>query len=690
MSESLIQFQDVLRDAIQSLFGTNPSAQEIIDAYPTAHLTGTTTIQTGGGTFFDLFAKKGRNEWEEVEKLIKHFKKLGVKQSALIRGDFLFGYEPQSYDVIRAMVFEYAEMGMNVLQNFHGMNDARCLVGVAKAVKEAQDAGYDIVAQGTICIEDNPNITVESCLEFAQELVDMGHEGFYLKSASGRLDPKFVGELTAALCEKFPEQDITIHAHSTYGEAPACYMAAAKETTKRGKKITMDVQNPALSGSTAQPSMNKMVGLIENYPDPVISSNAPKLNIKAIKESMFKLFGLRFRYREYESSYNPTLVDAMYDARTPGGASATLKSIPGLVDILGRALGSNEKPADWDTIQIEIYKMQKEILEDLGQPTQVTPYALNTTGQAALSLRNVLEGKDKYDGDLYPGIANYLVGRHGRVPDSVNPELVQKALEQTGLEKPEEYVLSTDRPDSLPEAREKLIAAGIPNPTTRQMLSAVLLKDSGKFKAMDHIVACHNGTNTPQEPPALPFYAQAPKPVPRRDGKGFNRDVRDAINAVGGYSMLQEIAERTLHLKQIADGRYIFPEGEEDLEDKWYKSNLDRIKTLLDSIPDLLDSAGFYSGQKIAILGGWGMNNIDACIRDAVDTKGEGLYDFMQQAIKHQNNQIVFITHHRLDRLNQKISKKFDDLAKRAANQIKSISAGCAETLAKFDANKLG
>ena len=61
-----IKFQDVLRDAVQSLFGTNPSAQDIIDSYPTAHLTGTHAIQTGGGTFFDLFAKKGRNEWDEV------------------------------------------------------------------------------------------------------------------------------------------------------------------------------------------------------------------------------------------------------------------------------------------------------------------------------------------------------------------------------------------------------------------------------------------------------------------------------------------------------------------------------------------------------------------------------------------------------------------------------------------------
>lgn len=628
---SSIRFHDVLRDAIQSLMGTNPSAQEIIDAYPTAHLVGSDMIQTGGGTFFDIFGKKGRDEWEEVEKLITHFKDLDVKQSALIRGDFLFGYEPLPYDVVRAMVFEYAEMGMNVLLNFHGMNDSRALVGVAKAVQEAQAEGYDIVAQGTICIEDNPNITVEGCLEFAEELIEMGHEGFYLKSASGRLDPDFVYELTAALYDKFPDQEITIHAHSSYGEAPACYMAAAKAAKECGKPLTMDVQHPSLSGSTAQPSMSKMVNLIENHPDEAINQNAPKLSIKAIKDSLKSLFSLRFLYRDYESSYNPELVEAMYHARTPGGASATLKSIPGLVDNLGRLLAENGQPADWDSIQIAIYKMQAEILEDLGQPTQVTPYAANTTGQAAISLWHELEGRDRYH-SLYPGIANYLSGKHGKVPDTVNPALVQKALEQNGLDQQEDYIISTDRPNGLPAAKEKLQAAGIENPTIRQMLSSVI------FGKTDHVVACHNGTNKPQDKPAVPFYAQDPGSLEARqlarDDSTPLRDVRDAVKAIGGISTLQEIAERVLHLKQLDDKRYIFPEGEQDLEQQWYDLNIEKLITLLDNIPTILAEQEFSPGQRLCMQSEWSQNNVHACIQDAVDAKGKGLYSFMVEAIE--------------------------------------------------------
>ena len=632
-----IQFQDVLRDAVQSLFGTNPSAEEIIDAYPEAHRTGTASIQTGGGTFFDIFAKKGRDEWREVERLISHFSDLGIRQSALIRGDFLFGYEPQPYDVIKAMVFEFAEMGMNILQNFHGMNDARCLVGVAKAVGEARAAGHDIIAQGTICIEDNPNITVEGCLLFAQQLVDMGHVGFYLKSASGRLDHDFVYALTSGLYRDFPVHDITIHAHSTYGEAPACYMAAAIAAVEHGKSITMDVQHPALAGSTAQPSMNKMAGLIKNHPDPRIKSNCPELNIDAIKASMFSLYGLRFRYREFESSYNPTLVEAMYVARTPGGASATLKSIPGLVETLGRLLGKPEKHADWDHIQTEIYKMQAEILKDLGQPTQVTPYAANTTGQAALSLWHHLEGRNKYH-SLFPGIADYLVGRHGNIPDSVNPDLVRKALDQAGLTETESYVISTDRPEGLPEAEARLISARLENPTRRQKVSAALLKDSGQFQAIEHILACHKQTNQPQPVPELPYYARPPQPMLRPDGIGFNRDVRDAVNIVGGYSKLQEIAERALHLKQLADRHYIFPEGEEDLEEEWYTSNIAKLADLMDSIPVMLEDANFSYGQKMIMLDNESSNNIHQAIRDAVDQKAFGLYDFIIKAIEERKS----------------------------------------------------
>ena len=390
----------------------------------------------------------------------------------------------------------------------------------------------------------------------------------------------------------------------------------------------MDVQHPALAGSTAQPSMNKMINLIRNYPDERVAAKSPQLNYDAIKASMSSLYGLRFQYRDFESRYNSELVEAMYYARTPGGASATLKSIPGLVENLGRLLGVNGHHADWDQIQIAIYQMQAEILEDLGQPTQVTPYAANTTGQAALSLWHQLEGREKYH-SLYPGIADYLVGRHGKVPSSTSKKLITKALMQLKLRTSDKYKKAVDRPNGIPIAEEKLVKAGLPKPTLRQKISASLLKDSASLKAIEHILDCANECNSPEPPPALPFYAMPPNPMLRPDGTGFNRDIRDAVSAIGGYSKLQEIAERVLHIKQLVDRRYIFPAGEEDLEEKWLKANIERLNSIIEDIPQKLANANFTVGQRMMILEVENSSNIHLAIRDAVEQKGKGLYNFM-------------------------------------------------------------
>ena len=121
--------------------------------------------------------------------------------------------------------------------------------------------------------------------------------------------------------------------------------------------------------------------------------------------------------------------------------------------------------------------------------------------------------------------------------------------------------------------------------------------------------------------------------MPRADGAGVNRDVRDAVNTIGGYSRLQEIAERALHIKQLIDRRYIFPAGAEDLEQYWLESNISRLKLILAEIPTKLADANFSEGQKMVMLEHNHPNSIHLAIKDAVDHKGAGLYDFMVRLV---------------------------------------------------------
>lgn len=644
-----IQYHYVFRDAIQSLFGTSPSAEEMIETAQNVGEYGAQHVQTGGGTFFDLFAKKGRDEWQQIETLINHFKEQDVKQTALIRGDFLFGYEPQPYDVIHATVFEYAKMGMNELQNFHGMNDHRALVGVAKAVQEAKAAGYDISARGVICIEDNPNITIESCMAHADKLIELGHEGFYLKSASGVVDDDFVYELTAALYEKYPEQSINIHVHATYGMAEPAYVAAARAAKEANKPIMMDVQTPAFHGPTSHPDILEMNDIFAHDPD--FADHVPEINASAIEADAKASYELRFTYRDTETSTNPKVQDAMLKARVPGGASTTLKSTPGLVENLSLYLGTS----NWDEIQIAIYEMQAEILDDIGNPTQVTPYAKNTTDFAVRCLMNEgiakanatkanpsiskeelnAVGKSARYSSLTDGIANYLVGKHGQIGVNVNPDLVEAALKHKKLENPITLTRSTDLDGKMQAAARQLKAAGITTPSTRQEISA---STHGDIK---HIIAVDSGTNTPQAAPQRPFYARPP--AEKRHQENL-KDVRDAVQAIGGAAALQELGQHVSALQNLTMN------GIKELQEPettWVNMHMNAIADFIGSIDEKLKNADFTPIQSMTQHGALvqqfagAINSLDGAIKDALEAKGPGLHEFMQAILQNMPERTV-------------------------------------------------
>ena len=451
-----IRINEVYRDAIQSLMGTRPSADEIIAAHPNAANIGTATIQTAGGTFFDIPAKNGRDEWDFNEKILRHFGAQGMTQTALIRNDCLFGYRPQPFDVVKATVEEFAKMGVNRFQNFHGLNYTPAMEGVAEAVRQVrEETGLKTEAWGTICIEDNANVTVESCLRTAQELLK-NHSGLYFKSASGVTSPDFNFELFTRLGQEFGDVPKDIHAHGTYGLAAPSYMAAIQASIEQGQSIGIDCQHPALAGSTAHPNMLKMTSLMRHSPSAAVRKAAPELNLSAIEADMMALLAMRYTYRSTEARYNRELMEAMRAARAPGGASATLKAIPGLVETLAGRLGTK----DWDKIQIAIYEKQAEILKDLGDPTQVTPYALTTTNEAAFQAAG-LQG-------MHPDTAFYLAGGLGAVPETANPEWVERAkgfFIQNRQELPGQYKPSLQRDNAMPAAKQNLKDAGIEAPT---------------------------------------------------------------------------------------------------------------------------------------------------------------------------------------------------------------------------------
>ena len=153
-----VEINITARDGWQSNHGMNVTADDFVSAYEHAGEYGVKSFQTEGGTTEDLNTKKGRDPAVYMKTVGDHFKQAGVEQTSLIRGECGSAYSRQPYDVLKATIKRQADNGVNVLQNFHAMNDINMLRGVTKASAElVEEHGYDLRVQGGITIQQNPD-----------------------------------------------------------------------------------------------------------------------------------------------------------------------------------------------------------------------------------------------------------------------------------------------------------------------------------------------------------------------------------------------------------------------------------------------------------------------------------------------------------------------------------------------------
>lgn len=608
-----VRFNNTFRDGVQSLMGTNPSPEEIVASHPNAGKIGNGWTQTGGGTFYDVFLRKGRDPAESIKTINGAYP--DVEKAALIRNECGVGYKRSPLDVIREMILQHARAGIRKFQNFHGLNDTQRTGPVDRIIKEiAEEEGLDIHSAASICIEDgNPNITLESCLAAARDRIEAGCKGFYLKSASGLVDPDFARDLTGALLDEFPDQPVDIHIHDTYGEAIPAYMAAIEAGAARGKGVGVDVLHPAIAGNTAQPDILKVQAAILAHPDEKVRAMAPAVDMEVIEADMDSLLDLRMRYRDSETKYNPRLLEAMRAAKAPGGASATLRAIPGLESNLASVLGTT----DWDEIQIAVYEMQAEILPRLGSPTQVTPYALRTTVEAAFAVLRKAQGKDPLSG-LAPDTVDYLVGRLGRVPETADPDLVKMALEKAGLDKPVDLSAEV-QPAGMDAARRRLEEKGITDPSDEDILIAASVSDKSKpDMGLDFLVDKLNGRITPQKPAVLPLAnlldTRALDPVPsasvfkkqwlNTENPRINGTPplgRELLETIGGPIAFERLAQAVLTIERH-NNPPLFPDRNvpqylRDVDRAWEQKARDEVAGFWNRVGEYAAENGLGNGE---------------------------------------------------------------------------------------------
>ncbi|MGJ8678725.1 sodium-extruding oxaloacetate decarboxylase subunit alpha [Paraglaciecola sp.] len=381
----------VLRDAHQSILATRMRLEDMLPIASQLDDMGYWSLETWGGATFDACIRYlGEDPWDRIRQLKKAMPK--TKQQMLLRGQNLLGYRHYADDVVEKFVERAHTNGVDVFRIFDAMNDIRNL---QTAVKAAIKQGAH--AQGTMSYTVSPVHNLQTWLDMANRLQDMGVHSICIKDMAGLLKPYDCEELVGRLKESI-DVPIAMHCHATTGLSTATYQKAIDA----GIDI-LDTSISSMSMTYGHSATETMVSIVEGT-DRDTGLELPKL---ADIAAYFR--DVRKKYAKFEGSLKG--VDArILIAQVPGGMLTNMESQL-------KEQGAGDK---MDEVLQEIPKVR----EDLGFIPLVTPTSQIVGTQSVI---NVLTG-ERYK-NISKETAGVLKGEYGATAAPVNAELQKRVLD---------------------------------------------------------------------------------------------------------------------------------------------------------------------------------------------------------------------------------------------------------------------
>ncbi|MBE0476007.1 MAG: acetyl-CoA carboxylase biotin carboxyl carrier protein [Coriobacteriia bacterium] len=406
-----------LRDAHQSLWATRMTMADMLPILPKMDAVGYWSLEVWGGATFDASLRfLDENPWERLRVIKRHCPKTPLQM--LLRGQNLVGYRHYGDEIVTRFVHASARNGIDVFRIFDALNDIRNVEVSAAAVKEC-GAHFE----GAISYTVSPVHTLDSYLEYAQELKALGADTICVKDMAGMLTPFRTEKMVRALKE---EVGLPVHVHCHYigGMAPMNYLKAAEA----GADI-VDTAVVALAFGNSQPAGEMIVAALKESPYDSGLDLDLLFEIAEYWEEVRRRKGLK-------RGVTSLLSMEVFSHQVPGGMMSNL------VSQLELQKAGDRLP----DVLAEIPKVRAEV----GYPPLVTPLSQIVGTQAVI---NVLTGKRW--AVVPQEMKDYIKGLYGRAPGPMNAEVVGKVL---GKDEP----LPDDvRPGSLVEAAYDDLAAEI-------------------------------------------------------------------------------------------------------------------------------------------------------------------------------------------------------------------------------------
>lgn len=380
----------VLRDAHQSLLATRMRLEDMLPIAEQLDRIGYWSIETWGGATFDACIRYlGEDPWDRIRQLKAAMP--NTPQQMLFRGQNILGYRHYADDVVEKFVERAAVNGVDVFRIFDAMNDPRNLQTAISAVVQCEKH-----AQGTLSYTVSPVHTLDTWLDLAKRIEQMGAHSVCIKDMAGLLKPMVAYELVAAL-KKALSIPIHMQCHATTGLSTATILKATEAGIDN-----VDTAISSMSMTYGHSPTEAVVAMLQG------TAADTGLDIGLLEEisAYFRL--IRKKYGKFEGSLKG--VDSrILVAQVPGGMLTNLENQL-------REQGAEDR---FDEVLADIPAVRK----DLGYIALVTPTSQIVGTQAVL---NVLSG-ERYK-NIAKETACILKGEYGSTPAPVNAELQKRVL----------------------------------------------------------------------------------------------------------------------------------------------------------------------------------------------------------------------------------------------------------------------
>ena len=441
-----VKFSLVFRDMWQSAGKYQPRVDQLVKVAPAIIKMGCfDRVETNGGGFEQVNLLYGENPNKSVRQWTKPFHEAGIQTHMLDRALNGLRMSPCPKDLRKLFYKVKKAQGTDITRIFCGLNDPR---NVIPSIQYAKEAG--MIAQASLCITHSPIHTVEYYVNLAKTFIEAGADEICLKDMAGIGRPVSLGKIVEGI--KAYKKDIVIQYHSHAG--PGFCMASILEVAKAGCDY-IDTSMSPLAWGTGHADIIAVQEMLKDA-----GFQVKEINMEAYMETRTLIQEM---YDDFLGYYIPKLNhinnSLLVKPGLPGGMMGSLMTdLEDNLKSLNKWKVKNGQPElTTDQLLVKLFDEVAYVWPKVGYPCLVTPFSQYVKNLALMNVIQMETGKARWS-MIADNIWDMILGKSGRLPGEVAPELVEMAKEQGRVfetEDPQSYY-----PDDLDTYRQKMQEKG--------------------------------------------------------------------------------------------------------------------------------------------------------------------------------------------------------------------------------------